>query len=85
MPSWFEFLRIDSDLAMTFIDCARNHSKPENAARSLGHAHRALAEIQYSLMKPTERGLSEDEVVILKRRCTEIELALALEGFGISN
>ena len=83
MPSWFEFLRLDADLAMTFIDAARNHSKPENAARSLGRAREALAEIKCSLMKHTERGLSEDQVVILKRRCTEIELAL--EGFGISN
>ena len=32
MPSWFGFLRIEADLAMTFIIVARNHSKPENAA-----------------------------------------------------
>ena len=76
MPAWFGFLRIEADLAMTFIIVARNHLKPENAARSLGNARRALAEIQRDLMKPTAHGLSEDQVLFLEQRCTEIKSAL---------
>jgi hypothetical protein len=53
MASWSEFLRIEADLAMTFIDAARIHSNPANSARSLGNARKALAEIQRGLMKPT--------------------------------
>jgi hypothetical protein len=26
MPTWFKLLRIEADLAMTFIDLARNHT-----------------------------------------------------------
>ena len=77
MPSWFGFLRIEADLAMTFIIVARNHLKPENAARSLGNARKALAEIQRGLMKPTARGLSEDQVLFLEQRCTEIKISAA--------
>ena len=77
MPSWFGFLRIEADLAMTFIDVARNHSRPDHSARSLGNARKALAEIQRCLMKPIDfSGLSENERVFLKDRCTEIESAL---------
>jgi len=76
-PSWFGFLRIEADLAMTFIILARNHLKPEHSARSLGNARRALAEIQRCLMKPTDfSGLSEKEAVFLEHRCKEIESAL---------
>ena len=78
MPSWFEFLRIEADLAMTFIDTARVHRSPANSARSLGNARAALAEIQGSLMKPTIRGLSENEVRFLEQRCVEIELAFTM-------
>jgi hypothetical protein len=77
MRNWFGFLRIEADLAMTFIDAASGHSDPANSARSLGNARKALAEIQRSLTKPTARGLSEIEVSFLKQRCNEIESALA--------
>jgi len=77
MASWFEFLRIEADLAMTFIDSARIHSDPADSARSLQNARTALAEIHRGLMKPTARGLREDEVSVLEQRCTEIESALA--------
>jgi hypothetical protein len=76
MASWFEFLRIEADLAMRFIDAARLHSNPANAARSLGNARKALAEIQRRLMNPTTCGLSEDELVFLEQRRKEIEVAL---------
>jgi len=62
---------------MTFIDAARISFDPVNSARSLGNARKALAEIELGLMKPTARGLSEDEVLFLERRCVEIESALA--------
>ena len=78
MPSWFQFLRIEADLATSFIDGARIQSNPANSARSFGNAHKALAEIYRGLMRPTICGLSEDEVLFLKRRCTEIESALVL-------
>ena len=80
MASWFEFPRIEADLAMSFIDAARIHSNPANAVRSLGNASKALAEIQRGLMKPSARGFSEDEVSFLEQRCTEIELAVAIPG-----
>jgi hypothetical protein len=75
--SWFEFLRIEADLAMSFIDSARIHSDPHSAARSLGNARKALAEIQRGLMNPTACGLNEDEVLFLEQRRTKIESALA--------
>ncbi len=78
MPSWFEFLRIEAELAMTFIDTARVYASPANSARALGNARTALAEIQRSLMRPMIRGLSENEVWFLERRCLEIELALTM-------
>jgi cob(I)alamin adenosyltransferase len=62
---------------MSFIEAARIHSDLANCARSLGNARKALAEIQRGLMKPTARGLSEDEVLFLEQRCVEIELELA--------
>jgi hypothetical protein len=77
MPSWFNFLRIEADLAMTFIDTARNHSNPANSSRALGNARKAFSEIERGLMKPVARGLSEDEIVFLERRCAEIDRALA--------
>ena len=77
MASWLEFLRIEADLAMTFIDCAGNQSNPANAARSLLNARTALAEIQRGLMKPTACGLDEGAVLLQQDRCIEIESALA--------
>ena len=62
---------------MTFIDVARGRLEPRRSARSIGNARKALAEIQRCLMKPTDfSGLSENEIVFLEHRCTEIESAL---------
>ena len=80
MARWFEFLRIEADLAMTLITVARTHSNPASSARSLGNARKALAEIQHSLSRPVLCGLSEDEVLYLERKCTEIEAALVSPG-----
>ena len=76
MPSWFGFLALEADLAMTFIDCARLHTNPGESANSVENARKALAEIQRSLAKPTARGLSMNEVSYLERRSGEIESAL---------
>ena len=76
-PSWFSFLRIKADLAMTFIEAARIHSTTENRSRSLGNAQKALAQIQRRIAKPAFHGLSKDQIVFLQQRCRVIELALA--------
>ena len=77
MQSWFEFLKLEAGLARTFIEAARIHSNPEDSARSLGNARKALAEIQRSVMNPIARGLNRDEVIFLKQRSAEIQLELA--------
>ena len=76
MPSWFGFLALEADLAMTFIDCARLHTNPEESANSVENARKALVEIQRSLVKPAARGLSMNEVSYLERKSGEIESAL---------
>jgi hypothetical protein len=73
MPTWFKFLRIEADLAMTFSDLARNHTKPVDSTRSLGRARKALEEIRRGLMRP---GLGTDEMAFLEQRCKEIEAKL---------
>jgi hypothetical protein len=50
MASWFDFLRIEAGIAMSFIDSARLHSNPANSARSVENARKALAEIRRGLM-----------------------------------
>jgi hypothetical protein len=78
MGPWFDFLRIESDLALTFIDSARVQRNPVNSAVSLRNARKALAEIRRGLLKPSRsRYLTEDEVFFLKQRCAQIEEALA--------
>jgi len=81
MPSWFVFLRIEVDLARSFVDAARMHSNPSNSARSLANARLALAEIRRGVMDPLARGLSEDEVSFLEQYATEIESALETFDF----
>jgi hypothetical protein len=77
MAPWFEFLRIESDLALTFIDSARLQRNPVNSAVSLGNARKALAEIRCGLAKPyRQRYFTEDEVFLLEQRCAQIEAAL---------
>ena len=76
-PSWFEFLRLEADLALTFIEAARNHSDQSKSTHALGSALTALAQIERSLKEPAAYGLSANEVVFLEERCTEIESALA--------
>ena len=73
IAAYFDFLRIEADLAMTFIITARVHSKAANSARSLGNARKALAEIRQGLAKP---GFTADDVAFLKRRCAGIESEL---------
>jgi hypothetical protein len=72
----FNFLRIEADLAKTFIRVALNTSDGNHTIRALGNARKALAEIRHHLLKrPTD--FSEDEIVFLEQRCTEIESELS--------
>ena len=75
--SWFDFLQIEADLAMTFIDSARIHLTPGASAISLGNARKALAQIERGLMRPASHGLSENEVLVLEQRRAQIEAVLA--------
>jgi hypothetical protein len=78
--NWFAFLRLEAELAETFIQSAKAHADPAIAAGSLRNARKALSEIQLSLLKPAARGLSKDEIVFLQKRCTQIESALNASG-----
>ena len=80
MSSWFGFLSIEADLAMTYIDIAIRASTSSNhgrSARNCLHARKALVEIQKGLAKPAHHGLSEEQVIYLEQRRAEIEVALA--------
>ena len=78
MEPWFNFLRIESDLSMTFIDSARLRRSPKESAISIENARKALAEIRRGLMRPSRhRYFTEDEVFFLEQRCAQIEAALA--------
>ncbi len=77
LMSWFKFLQIEADLAMTFIDSARLHRNPEVSATSLGNARKAFAQIQRGLLRPVSHGLSENELLVLEQRRAQIEAALA--------
>ena len=70
--SWFAFLKLDADLALTFIESAKVHIDPRHAARALARARRALDEIQRRLMKPAIHHLSQEELELLEKRCLEI-------------
>jgi cob(I)alamin adenosyltransferase len=74
LPARFDFLRIEADLALTFIGAAKTYSIPENSARAMRNAHAALKQIQHGLANPI--GLSTEEIEFLERRCIEIESAL---------
>ena len=74
--TWFDFLRIESDLAITFIGIAKSYSNPMNSARALGNARKALEQIRRGLANPI--GFDIEEIAFLERRCGEIELALKL-------
>ena len=75
-PSWFGFLRIESELAMTFINLARGYSIPQNSARARGNARKALEQIERCLRNPIRHGLDAEDIAFLERRCGEIESAL---------
>jgi hypothetical protein len=76
-PSWFSFLRLETEVALTFIQTAEVHVNRENVERALGKARKALAAIRHGLEKPSYHGLSEDEIAFLEKRCVEIERALS--------
>lgn len=76
MPSWFGFLKIEAELAMTFIGLADTDDL-EKSARCRVYARKALEQIQRGLNEPTHHGLSKDQVLFLERRCREIGMAMA--------
>jgi hypothetical protein len=82
IPSWSGFLRIEADLALTFISLARCRLRPEDSARSLENARKALAQIERCLMDPPHYGISEIDLVFLKQRCMVIDLAFQDFGSG---
>jgi ankyrin repeat protein len=55
-PSWIEFLRLEADLALTFIEAALNHSDQSKSTHALGSALTALAQIERSLKEPAAYG-----------------------------
>lgn len=69
-----EFLRIEADLAMMFIDAAKTYWNGEHSRLALANARKALDEIRYCLMKPS--GFTPREMAFLEKRCSEIESAL---------
>lgn len=72
---WFDFLKTEVDIATTFIKVARtaNH---EQAARAVDGARRAIGEVRRCLVSPMMLSLSAAEVLLLERRCSEIESIL---------
>ena len=73
-PHWFDFLRLEVELALTFIQSAKLYSKQTDSARALNNAHKALTEVRQRLAKrATRKWLADDEIVFPETRCTLIE------------
>jgi hypothetical protein len=78
MARWFESLRIEADLASVLYRQCKGFTLIRRTAPALSGMHaRHLRKMRRGLMKPTTRGLDEDEVSFLEQRCSEIEVALA--------
>ncbi len=77
-PHWFDFLRLESELAFTFIQSAKLYSKPADSARALDNARKALTKIRERLAKRDKSGLADDEIVFLETSCSVIESQLQL-------
>ena len=75
--SWFGFLRVEADLAVTFIESAKLYPNPKDSDRAIGHARKALHQIQHCLGNPAKYYLAEDEVSLLEKFCAKITKALA--------
>ena len=79
--SWFDFLRLETELALTFIQSAELYSNRNDSARALNNARKALTEIRERLAaKRSKSGLTDDEIVFLETRCSVIESQLQLAG-----
>ena len=74
--SWFGFLRLEAELALTFIQSAKLYSNRADSARAFENARKALAEIRGRLAKRAASGLTDDETVFLETRCAIIESQL---------
>jgi hypothetical protein len=59
MVGWFDFLRIESDLALTFIESARALSNPENSAAALEEVSPFDLELLPETLRPWVLDLAE--------------------------
>lgn len=75
--SWFDFLRIEGELALTFIQSAKLYSRQQDSDRALNNARKALAVIRNRLGNRVASGLTGDEIIFLETRCSIIESQLA--------
>jgi len=76
MDSWFEFLRLEADLALTFIESARLKLDTHARSRSLRRARTALEQIERALTDPESRGLTQEEAATLDQRRVQVVTAL---------
>ena len=74
--SWFGFLRVEADLAFTFIQSAGLYSDPKDSNRALGNARKALAQIQRCLANPAKYNLTQAEVSSLEKFSVKIASVL---------
>jgi hypothetical protein len=74
--AWLDFLRIEADLAMTFIRLAGSYSNPKDTARALENARKALEQIQRGLANPV--GFELEDIAFLEQCCRKIESALSV-------
>jgi hypothetical protein len=76
VPSWFDFLRLEAELALTYIESARVHIDPANSIGALRNARKALDQIKLCLTQPAAYGLSDEEIAFLEQRQAVIESQL---------
>ena len=74
--AWLDFLRIEADLAMTFIRLAGSYSNPKDTARALENARKALEQIRRGLANPV--GFELEDIAFLEQCCSKIESALSV-------
>jgi hypothetical protein len=52
MPNWFDFLRIEAEIALTMVCLAKNHWNLEHSSASVARARTALDEIRRRILEP---------------------------------
>jgi cob(I)alamin adenosyltransferase len=74
--SWFSFLQVEADLAVTFIQSAKLYANPKDTDRALRNARNALSMIQRCLGNPAKYYLTKDEISLLEKLCAQITISL---------